>query len=245
MNALVVGGSNGIGLALVLNLLQCDDVERIYVMDKQPFPKDYIQSQITDVNCDLSREDCCRCLEDIQPIQILLITAGFGHLKLFSELSERYIRNIFAVNAVAPLSIIKHYYAQLIGDAPFYCGVMVSIAGHLNSPFYSMYSATKAALSKGIEAINVELEESGSKNRILEVSPGRIDGTSFNGGITLPEKLADFAATFLEKTLYRELVYIPQYDEVYKNVLTRYHTNPHQFGKESYQYKIKDVKNRV
>ena len=35
-----------------------------------------------------------------------------------------------------------------------------------------------------IESVNVELEKSGSCNRILNVSPGSIAGTSFNNGKT-------------------------------------------------------------
>lgn len=244
MNALVVGGSNGIGLAIVLNLLQRTDVERIYVMDKQPFPQAYIQPKITELICDLSKEDSIRLLDDVQPIQILLITAGFGHLKLFGELSEKYIRTIFAVNAIAPLSIIKHFYTLMASKVPFYCGVLVSIAGHLNSPLYSMYSATKAALSKGIEAINVELEEQGSPNRILEVSPGHIEGTGFNGGITQLDMLSNLADIIVYKSLNREILYIPQYEDIYKNILFRYYANPHQFGKESYQYKINSIASR-
>ena len=76
----------------------------------------------------------------------------------------------------------------------FYCAVMVSIAGRLSSPLFSVYSATKAALSKFIEAINVELDVQGSKNRILEVSPGSLKGTGFTGGISQPEMTSELAS---------------------------------------------------
>lgn len=61
---------------------------------------------------------------------------------------------------------------------------MVSIAGFMSSPFFAVYGATKAALKIFIESVNVELEKSGSCNRILNVSPGSIKGTSFNNGKT-------------------------------------------------------------
>ena len=38
MKALVVGGSSGIGLSIVLNLVGRDNVEEIYVLDKAVFP---------------------------------------------------------------------------------------------------------------------------------------------------------------------------------------------------------------
>ena len=66
----------------------------------------------------------------------------------------------------------------------FYCGVMVSIAGFMSSPFFAVCGATKASLKIFIESVNVELEKSGTQNRILNVSPGFIAGTSFNNGKT-------------------------------------------------------------
>lgn len=242
MNALVVGGSSGIGLSIVLNLIQREDVKNVYVMDKNLLPAEYsVSSKITEYLCDLSKEDYLGLLESLNDIQMLYITAGFGHLKLFQDLSPEYIRNIIAVNVLAPMEIIRYYYDKLLGSKSFYCAVMVSIAGRLSSPFFSMYSATKAALSKGIEAINVELEEQGSSNRILEVSPGSIQGTSFSGGQSHPEMIKDLAEEIIQHTEYHDTLFIPQYKEVFKSVLERYQKDAHQFGKESYQYKLKRI----
>jgi NADP-dependent 3-hydroxy acid dehydrogenase YdfG len=59
----------------------------------------------------------------------------------------------------------------LLGKTDFYCGIMVSIAGFMSSPFFSVYGATKAALKIFIESVNVELIKSGTSNRILNISP--------------------------------------------------------------------------
>ena len=162
MRALVVGGSSGIGLSIVLNLVGRESFDRVYVLDKAAFPDAYKSEKIVSAICDLSLGDYS-CLEGIDDIDTLFITAGFGHLKFFQELSEGYIQNSFAVNAIAPIQIIRHYYDRMLADEDFTCGVMVSIAGRLSSPLFSVYSATKAALSKFIEAVNVELDVQGSK----------------------------------------------------------------------------------
>ena len=60
----------------------------------------------------------------------------------------------------------KHLIDKLEVANDFYCGVMVSIAGFMSSPFFSLYGATKAALKVFIESVNVELEKAGSPNRI-------------------------------------------------------------------------------
>lgn len=238
MKALVVGGSSGIGLSVVLNLVDRVEFDCVYVLDKADFPKGYMSAKIVPVISDLSLGDFS-CLDRIDDIDALFITAGFGHLKLFQELSEEYIQSSFAVNAIAPIQIIRHYYDKLLSKTDFVCGVMVSIAGRLSSPLFSIYSATKAALSKFIEAINVELDVQGSKNRVLEVSPGSIKGTGFTGGTSHPEMTAELAAEIIRKAKAHEELLIPQYEEVFKKVIARYMNDPHRFGVESYRYKKK------
>lgn len=242
MRALVVGGSSGIGLSIVLNLAQRDDYDKIYVLDKAVFPEEYKTDRVLPIICDLSTGDYS-CLEQANDIQALYITAGFGHLMHFQELSEEYIRTSFAVNAVAPIQIIRHFYGRMLSNDDFYCAVMVSIAGRLSSPLFSVYSATKAALSKFIEAINVELDVQGSKNRILEVSPGSLKGTSFTGGISRPEMTAGLAKEIIKKAENHEELLIPQYEEVFKEVIARYETDAHRFGVESFWYKTRRLRN--
>ena len=87
MKALVVGGSSGIGLSIVLDLLEKTEYEGVYVVDKAPFPDTYSNDRVTYISCDLSVGDYS-CLKEADDILALYITAGFGHLKLFQELSE-------------------------------------------------------------------------------------------------------------------------------------------------------------
>lgn len=236
MKALIVGGSSGIGLSIVLNLLGKGEYEGIYVMDKAPFPETYANNQVTYIPCDLSVE-YSSCLKEADDIQALYITAGFGHLGFFQALSDDYVKDSFSVNAVAPILIIRHFYDRLLSDKDFYCAVMVSIAGRLSSPLFSVYSATKAALSKFIEAVNVELDVQGSKNRILEVSPGSLKGTGFTGGPSQPELTFALAEDIVTRAIRHEELFIPQYEEVFRKVIDRYLMDAHGFGVESYTYK--------
>ena len=115
---------------------------------------------------------------------------------------------------------------------------MTSISGRIASPLFSIYSATKSALFRGIEAINAELAMTGSSNRILEISPGSIKGTSFNGGTTDVDKITGLASSIISAMKNHDEVLIPEYDTIYHNVIERYTNNPHQFSAESYTYKI-------
>ena len=243
MKALVVGGSSGIGLSIVLNLLGKGECEGVYVVDKAAFPDAYANDRVTYLPCDLSKGDYS-CLAAAEDIQALYITAGFGHLKYFQELSEDYIQNCFSVNSVAPIQIIRHYYDRLLSKEDFHCAVMVSIAGRLSSPLFSVYSATKAALSKFIEAVNVELDVQGSNNRILEVSPGSLKGTGFTGGPSQPELTAALADEIIRRAENHEELFIPQYEDVFKGVIARYEADAHQFGVDSYWYKKKRIEQK-
>lgn len=236
MNILVVGGSSGIGLSIVLQLLGDAVVEHIFVVDKGEFPTEYENDKIIFRYCDLSTGDYS-VFDELEDIQALYITAGFGHLKLFQDISEDYINSIFAVNAIAPIQIIRHYYDKFLSSDAFDCAVMVSVAGRLSSPLFSVYSATKAALSKFIEAINVELDVQGYSNRILEVSPGSLVGTGFTGGKSNPKLTASLAEVIINRAKKHEELYIPHYEDVFRNVINRYQENAHQFGVESYYYK--------
>lgn len=107
------------------------------------------------------------------------------------------------------------------------------------SPFFSIYGATKAALKIFIESVNVELEKAESTNRILNVSPGSIKGTSFNQGKTDLTQTTDLAKQIVERIENKEDLFIPQYEEVFKHVLERYHDDFRKEGLHSYDYKAK------
>jgi short-subunit dehydrogenase len=172
-------------------------------------------------------------------ISLLMITAGFGKLALFEELSEDYIVNSFHVNTVSAIRLIHHFYDKLKGQEDFFCGVMVSIAGFMSSPFFSVYGATKAALKIFIESVNVELEMAGSPNRILNVSPGSIPGTRFNGSDNDLSLTQELAQEIISHMVAKDDLFIPKYEEVYREVLARYQKDFRAEGRHSYEYKLK------
>ena len=168
-----------------------------------------------------------------------MVTAGFGRLALFKNVPESYIKDSFEVNTIPVLRLIKQFYPHLEGKEDFYCGVMVSIAGYMSSPFFAVYGATKAALKIFIESVNVELEKGGSSNKILNVSPGSIKGTSFNSGETDLSQTQDLAKEIIAHLENKDDLFIPQYDEIFKAVLQRYNEDFRREGLHSYDYKLK------
>lgn len=235
--ALVVGGANGIGLGIATELAKKTDVEKIYIVDKTPLAEEYANEKFEAYLFDLTQEDYS-IFEQFQDIDTLMITAGFGHLQLFKDLDDSIIPLSFNVNTIPVMRIIKRFYNKLESQQDFYCGVMVSIAGFMSSPFFSVYAATKAALKIFIESVNVELLKAGCTNQILNVSPGSLKGTSFSNAKTDLSVIAPMAQTIIVEMEKKNDLYIPQYEEVFRNVLQRYQDDFRKEGAHSYDYKL-------
>lgn len=235
---LIVGGANGIGLAIAKAMASQQQCEKIYIVDKSPLSEEYKEEKIESFQFDLLNMDYS-FFDRFKDIDSLMITAGFGKLALFENVDEQYIMNSFNVNSVAVIRVIKHFYDRIRSVEDFYCGVMVSIAGFMSSPFFAVYGATKAALKIFIESVNVELTKAGTSNRILNVSPGSIKGTSFNNGKTDLTQTSELANTIIHHLENKDDLYIPQYEDIFKQVLARYHEDFRTEGEHSYDYKIK------
>ena len=236
--AVVVGGSNGIGLAIANNLLSKGYF--VYIVDRvQPNAElltkgdyRYVESNLMEFD-----ENIFSTLAMDSGIRCLMLTAGLGRVADFEYLHIAEIEKLMRVNAISAIKIIRLFYERIKNESPFYCGVMGSIAGLISSPMFSVYAASKAAICRFIESVNVELEAANTQNRILNVSPGSLKGTKFNGGENDLSQLVDVASTIVDKMFARETLFIPQYEETYANVLARYQQNAAEFGQSSYQYK--------
>lgn len=239
---LIVGGANGIGLAIAHELAHRESTEKVYVVDKAALQEQYIHHKIESFRFDLTSEDYS-FFDRFSDINALMITAGFGKLALFKDVTEQHIFDSFNVNTIPVLRLIKRFYSKLESKDEFYCGVMDSIAGWMSSPFFAVYGATKAALKIFIESVNVELIGEGSKNRILNVSPGSIRGTNFHDGQTNLAMLRDLSQEILLRLENKDDLFIPQYELVFKNVLERYHDDFRKEGMHSYKYKIEQLSN--
>lgn len=236
--AVVVGGSNGIGLAITIRLIS--EGYHVIILDKSSPNSDipiknhsYIQCNLLDLD-----EQKIKQLSSDRDVQLLILTAGFGRVTAFEHLHISEIEHLMAVNATSTIKILHMFYNRIKSDEDFYCAVMGSIAGLVSSPLFSVYAASKAALCRLAESINIELESGNVRNRILVVAPGSIKGTRFNGGENNLSETLDLAQQIIELTYQRNTIFIPDYCNVYKKVIDNYQADPHSFGLNSYKYKL-------
>lgn len=238
--AIVVGGSNGIGLAIARDLISRG--YHLIILDVSIPAQGILSDKDYQYHyCDLAdfNELLFEELKEDPDIDILMITAGLGRVTRFQYLHMGEIDKLMVINAVSIIKVIRIFYDRILSSTTFYCGVMGSIAGLVSSPLFAVYAASKAALFRFIESINIELDKSNTANRILIVAPGVIKGTKFNGGENNLSQTTELAHQIVEKLFLFSTVFIPQYDEIYKQVINQYISNPYAYGVHSYEYKTK------
>lgn len=236
--AIVVGGSNGIGLAISHSLIHRGYYVEILdrgTGDISVLPQDsvhYTYCDLLDFN-----EDLFTTLAADESVELLMITAGIGRVADFEYFHTAEIQKMFTVDTVSTIKIFRIFYDRVKNDKPFYAGVMGSISGWMSTPSAAVYAAAKAGVIRFVESVNIELEVAGVSNRILDVSPASFKGSKFYDGkndlsITVP-----LAKEIVEHLFARDARFIPQYKKTFKAVLERYHDDPHEYGLHSYQYK--------
>ncbi len=236
--AVVIGGSNGIGLAICQKL-----IERGYfleICDRSGPDEGILQADMYHHNyCDLLDfdEDLFYSLAGNRDVELLMVTAGIGRVADFQFHHTAEIEKMLTVDTVSTIKIFRIFYDRIMSDPVFYAGVMGSISGWMSTPSAAVYAAAKAGVIRFVESVNIELEAYGSSNRILDVSPASFKGSKFYGGkndLTITGPLAE---EILEHLFNRETRFIPQYEETYRAVLERYHDHPHEYGLHSFEFK--------
>lgn len=236
--ALVIGGSNGIGLAISKKLIEYNyhvDILDCNVLEEGVFQEEAYSYHYLDLQ-DLDEALITSFATD-PDITLLMITAGLGRVADFEYFHIAEIKKIMTVNATATIQILRLFYERIKDEKHFYCGVMGSISGLMTSPSAAVYSASKAAIFRFIESVNVELEIAKTDNRILNVSPGSFTGSRFYGGQNQLNLLEGLAVKIIEHLFNHDILFIPQYEETFKAVLERYHNEPHEYGLQSYAFK--------
>lgn len=215
-SAVVVGGSNGIGLAIAVNLMKKGYF--VYILDMLPVDERVyeFQDQYEHIYFDVREMDyeVLNRLKNDLTVKVLMVTAGIGRIAGFENLHPIEIQKTLEINTAA-ISIIHAFYERIKTQESFMCGVMGSIAGLVSSPMFSVYAASKAAICRFVESVNIELEAAGIDNRILNVSPGSIKGTKFYGGANDLSSLVELADLIVRNLESKKELLIPSYDEVY------------------------------
>ncbi|HSK13129.1 MAG TPA: SDR family oxidoreductase [Phnomibacter sp.] len=175
--AVVTGGSEGIGKALVEKLLSMGckvatcgrNSDKLYHLQLL-HPGKPLHTVVADV----SHENDCRqfiqsTLKEYGGIDIIINNAGVSMRGLFNDTKVETFQHLMNVNFWGALFCTKHALPSILERRGDVVGVS-SIAGYRGLPGRSGYSASKYALQGWLEALRTELLHSGVN--VMWVCPG-------------------------------------------------------------------------
>jgi len=173
----VTGGTDGIGKALVDELLQSGarvatcgrDHDKLYRL-QSTYPSSPLHTMLTDVS---SENECRRFIETtikvFGGIDVLINNAGISMRALLRDSTMEVLRKVMDINFFGAVYCTKYALSSIIERKGTIVGVS-SIAGYRGLPGRSGYSASKHALQGWLESLKTELLESGV--HVMWVCPG-------------------------------------------------------------------------
>ncbi len=145
---LVIGGSKGIGKAIVESLLNENSVINISRTNPQ-----LSHTNFTHYNCDILTDS----LPEINEIDTLIYCPGSINLKPISRLKLDDFRNDFEINVIGAVKAIQHYLPSLKkGNQPSIL-LFSTVAAKLGMPFHTSVAAAKSAVEGLTKSLGAEL----------------------------------------------------------------------------------------
>jgi len=198
----VTGASQGLGLILVKKLLEngyrvaasSRDVhtltQAVGLIDKDRF----LPLAVDLKNLDCIDESIQQTLAIFGRIDVVVNNAGYGMAGTIEEIGEQDIRNIFNVNLLATIDVVKSVLPVMRSQRSGYIINIGSVAGFVGAAGWSVYSATKAAVAAFSEVIALDVKEFGIRVTVAEPSGFRTGFLSKNSLAYTESKLDGYQA---------------------------------------------------
>ena len=192
LNAVVIGGSGGIGSALVSQLLVCPDVKRVTAFSRSGVlvDEEVSRAQLRKLKCcpiDLMSESSIVDASDVlseMTIDLIIVATGILHSKdIRPEKSLRMLGAdsfcmVMQMNALAPMLVAKHFLPRMRKPGK---SVFVALSARVGSisdnrlgGWYS-YRASKAALNMLLKTLSVESHRTHPQLIVAGLHPGTVD----------------------------------------------------------------------
>ena len=144
----VIGGSKGIGKAIVQSLIDENQVINISRTDTLPS-----HQNITHYSLDILSDD----LPAIEEIDSLIYCPGSINLKPIARLKLEDFRNDFEINVIGAVKAIQHFLPSLKkGNKPSIL-LFSTVAAKLGMPFHASVAAAKSAVEGLTKSLGAEL----------------------------------------------------------------------------------------
>ncbi|WP_299117356.1 SDR family NAD(P)-dependent oxidoreductase [uncultured Winogradskyella sp.] len=145
---IVVGGSKGIGNAIVNNLLKNHEV--INISRTEPENNHH---NLTHLSCDIVSGD----LPDINEADGLVYCPGSINLKPINRLSLEDFKNDFEINVIGAVKTVQKYLSALKNGNNPSIVFFSTVASDLGMPFHASVAASKSAVEGLTKSLGAEL----------------------------------------------------------------------------------------
>jgi NAD(P)-dependent dehydrogenase (short-subunit alcohol dehydrogenase family) len=186
LRVIIIGASGGIGKALVKNLDNSVQVDKIYALSR--YPEKSTSNKIITEKLDLSNED------SIQSTSSKLLTTGKFDLciiatgllqdkemtpeKNMKSLKTSSFNKSFLINTIGPALVAKYFIPLLRNDKKAVLAAISARVGSISDNkiggWYA-YRASKAALNMVIKCLSIEVSRKSKNQIILGLHPGTVD----------------------------------------------------------------------
>lgn len=188
--ALVVGGQGGVGSALAAGLRTRHPQAAVRVSGRRP---QGAGGPTHDLLIDLQDESsiaaaaealAAQCATQGQSLRALVVATGFLHQqgsgpeRSWRQLDVAYLQQAFAVNAIGPALLIKHFFPLLARSGPVLAAFLSARVGSIEDNalggWYG-YRASKAALNQLVRTSAIELRRHNRDAVCVALHPGTVD----------------------------------------------------------------------
>lgn len=145
---IIIGGSKGIGKAIVKTLLPSHKV--INISRTEP---DEAHENLTHYTCDVLQGD----LPDIDEVDGLVYCPGSINLKPINRLSTEDFKNDFEINVLGAVTAIQKYLPALKNGTNPSVVLFSTVASKLGMPFHASVAASKSAVEGLTKSLGAEL----------------------------------------------------------------------------------------
>jgi uncharacterized protein len=160
---LITGATSGLGLELAR--LYAPD-SRLLLLGRKPLSKlsDKLFQEHAYCQCDLAKPNCAEVvkewleIEGVTSLDLLIHNAGVGYYGHLLRQSDTSLDELLAVNLYAPIRL-THALLPNLKQAKGKLVFISSVAANLPVAHYSVYGASKAALSGFARNLRLELSE--------------------------------------------------------------------------------------